>query len=53
MDVILDTDHLTVLQQEGQPAYERLKARLAERAQNAVGITIVSFKNRSRAGWLI
>ena len=51
MVVILDTDHLTVIQRRAEPAYSRLRARLSKLAPNTVQTTIVSFEEQMR-GWL-
>lgn len=51
MIVILDTDHLTVIQRRTEPAYSRLRARLSKLPRNAVQTTIVSFEEQMR-GWL-
>ena len=51
MVVILDTDHLTVIQRRGEPAYSRLHARLSKFPPNAIQTTIVSFEEQMR-GWL-
>ena len=50
MVVILDTDHLTVIQRRTEPAYSRLRARLSKLNSNAVQTTIVSFEEQMR-GW--
>jgi tRNA(fMet)-specific endonuclease VapC len=51
MAVILDTDHLTVIQRRAEPAYSRLRARLSKLPPNTVQTTIVSFEEQMR-GWL-
>jgi tRNA(fMet)-specific endonuclease VapC len=51
MVVILDTDHLTVIQRQAEPAYSRLRARLSKLPSNTVQTTIVSFEEQMR-GWL-
>lgn len=51
MVVILDTDHLTVIQRRSEPAYSRLRARLTKLPHEAVQTTIVSFEEQMR-GWL-
>ncbi len=51
MVVILDTDHLTVIQRRSEPAYSRLRARLSKLPPNTVQTTIVSFEEQMR-GWL-
>jgi tRNA(fMet)-specific endonuclease VapC len=49
--VILDTDHLSVLQWEEQPACDRLLARLDQLAADDIATTIVSFHEQVQ-GWL-
>ena len=51
MVVILDTDHLTVIQRRTEPAYSRLRARFSKLPANAVQTTIVNFEEQMR-GWL-
>lgn len=51
MVVILDTDHLTVVQRRAEPAYSRLRARLSKFPPNEVQTTIISFEEQMR-GWL-
>lgn len=51
MVVILDTDHLTVIQRRAEPAYSHLRARLSKLPPNTVQTTIVSFEEQMR-GWL-
>lgn len=51
MILILDTDHLTLVQRQTEPAYSRLRARLARIPQEDVRTTIVSFEEQMR-GWL-
>jgi tRNA(fMet)-specific endonuclease VapC len=48
--VVLDTDHLSVLQWEERPACERLLARLDELAPDDIATTIVSFQEQVQ-GW--
>jgi len=48
---ILDTDHLTILQQRTRPLFERLSQRLAPIEPDQVSTTIVSFHEQMR-GWL-
>jgi hypothetical protein len=40
--VILDTDHLTVIQRQTEPAYSHLRLRLRQAASDEVGTTIVN-----------
>jgi tRNA(fMet)-specific endonuclease VapC len=51
MVVILDTDHLTVIQRRAEPAYSRLRARLSKASPNTIQTTIISFEEQMR-GWL-
>jgi tRNA(fMet)-specific endonuclease VapC len=51
MVVILDTDHLTVIQRRAEPAYSRLRTRLSKLSPNTVQTTVVSFEEQMR-GWL-
>ena len=51
MTLILDTDLLTLIQRHTEPAYSRLRARLARIPQQDVRTTIVSFEEQMR-GWL-
>lgn len=48
MDVILDTDHLTVIQRGTEPAYSRLRSRLSRFPPANVKTTIVSFEEQLR-----
>jgi tRNA(fMet)-specific endonuclease VapC len=48
---ILDTDHISVLHHETQPAFGRLQARLQQHASEVVQVTIVSFQEQVQ-GWL-
>ena len=50
MPVVLDTDHLSILQWREQPACERLLKRLAELAPDDIATTIVSFQEQIQ-GW--
>src|SRR5438445_6314516 len=49
--LLLDTDHLTILQQEGQPSYDRLRARLAEHPEEPIAVTVISFQEQMQ-GWM-
>ncbi len=51
MLLILDTDLLTILQEETQPACDRLRARLKPHAPDEVRTTIIGFQERMQ-GWL-
>ena len=49
--VILDTDHLTVIQRQNEPVYSHLRLRLRQAASDEVGTTIVNIEEQMR-GWL-
>src|SRR4051794_17079470 len=49
--VVLDTDHLSVLQWQEQPACDRLLARLEQLYPDDIATTIVSFHEQVQ-GWL-
>jgi tRNA(fMet)-specific endonuclease VapC len=49
--VLLDTDHLSVLQGEEQPACDRLRARLRRLPPDDMATSIVSFHDQVQ-GWL-
>lgn len=50
--VVLDTDHLTILQRKEGNAYSRLDARLeAAASAHAICATLISFEEQMR-GWL-
>ncbi len=51
MPVVLDTDHLSVLQWQEQPACDRLLARLDQLPLDDVATTLVSFHEQVE-GWL-
>ena len=51
MVVILDTDHLTVIQRRAEPAYSSLLDRLSKIPEDSVQTTIISFEEQMR-GWL-
>src|SRR5437867_6337331 len=51
MILILDTDHLTVIQRQAEPAYSRLRTRLQAFPHRDVHTTIVRFEEQTR-GWL-
>ena len=51
MPVLLDTDHLTILQKEQDPEYGRLASRLRGLAPDDIGTTIVNFQEQMQ-GWL-
>jgi tRNA(fMet)-specific endonuclease VapC len=49
--VILDTDHLTVIQRQSQPTYSILRARLSRMPATDIGTTIINVEEQMR-GWL-
>lgn len=49
--VILDTDHMTLLQRTGSPLTARLSARLAEWPLEDIATTIISYEEQVR-GWM-
>jgi tRNA(fMet)-specific endonuclease VapC len=51
MPVVLDTDHLSVLQWQEQPACDRLLARLDRLPADDIATTIISFHEQVQ-GWL-
>lgn len=51
MPVLLDTDHLSVLQWEEQPACQRLLTRLDQLPPDDIATSIVSFHEQVQ-GWL-
>ena len=51
MILILDTDHLTAIQRQAEPAYSNLHARLRAARNADVCATIISFEEQMR-GWL-
>src|SRR5436309_1983319 len=51
MPVVLDTDHLSVLQWQEQPACTRLLARLDQLPPDDIATTIISFQEQIQ-GWL-
>ncbi|MFL6215201.1 MAG: type II toxin-antitoxin system VapC family toxin [Blastocatellia bacterium] len=51
MIIVLDTDHLTVIQRQPEPAYSRLRARLQRLAAAEVFTTMISVEEQMR-GWL-
>ena len=48
---ILDTDHLTVIQRQSEPAYTVLQARLQRVSSDDIYTTIISLEEQMR-GWL-
>lgn len=51
MIVVLDTDHLTLIQRQTEPAYSRLRTRLQRLASIEVFTTVISVEEQMR-GWL-
>ncbi len=51
MPFLLDTDHLTILLRQGEPASDRLLRRLGELPADDVATTIVSVQEQI-VGWL-
>ena len=51
MLVLMDTDHVSILQMRSQPFCDRLEARLAQHAPDQIAISIVSFQENVE-GWL-
>ena len=51
MIIVLDTDHLTLIQRQTEPAYSRLRARLQRLTSAEVFTTIISVEEQMR-GWL-
>ena len=51
MPVILDTDHLTIVQRKTQPEYARLLNRLHQLAPDDIATSIVTFQEQTQ-GWL-
>jgi tRNA(fMet)-specific endonuclease VapC len=49
--LILDTDHLTIIQRATEPAYTSLRSRLRQTTHGSVYTTIVSIEEQMR-GWL-
>ena len=43
MKYLLDTDHLSVLQQQSGPAYDALSARVASHPRADLALSIISF----------
>lgn len=51
MVIILDTDHLTVIQRRTEPEYSRLTQHLRKHTESEVYTTIINFEEQIR-GWL-
>lgn len=48
---MLDTDHVTILHRQIQPAYDQLAARLEQIAPDDISTTIITFQEQAQ-GWL-
>lgn len=48
---VLDTDHISILQRESEPAFSRLSARLTRCSPDLILVTIVSFHEQFQ-GWM-
>ncbi len=48
---ILDTDHLTVIQRQSEPAYSALHAKLQQASAGDIHTTIINVEEQMR-GWL-
>jgi tRNA(fMet)-specific endonuclease VapC len=48
---LLDTDHITILEQERGAEFGRLRSRLADLDEGDVAVSIISFEEQTR-GWL-
>ena len=51
MLVVLDTDHISILQMRNQPDCDRLEARLSQHPSDEIAVSIVSFQENVE-GWL-
>jgi tRNA(fMet)-specific endonuclease VapC len=49
--VLLDTDHLSILEWQDNPAALRIRTRLQEYSPDEVGTTIINFEEKMR-GWM-
>ena len=49
--VVLDTDHMTMLEWKSRPETQRLRARLNELSEDEVATTIISYEEQIR-GWM-
>jgi tRNA(fMet)-specific endonuclease VapC len=49
--VLLDTDHLSVLEWQDSPAALQIRARLEQHSPNEAGTTIINFEEKMR-GWM-
>jgi tRNA(fMet)-specific endonuclease VapC len=54
VQVILDTDHLSILQNRNQPDCERLERRLSSHVPNEVAVSVISFQEQTQgwSGWI-
>jgi tRNA(fMet)-specific endonuclease VapC len=50
--VILDTDHMSVLERRERPAVDHLRSRLAQRPPSEVMTTVISYEEQMR-GWMV
>jgi len=48
---VLDTDHISILQRESEPAFSHLSARLARCSPDLILVTIISFHEQFQ-GWM-
>jgi len=48
---VLDTDHLSVLQRQAEPAFSKLSARLSQHSPDLIFVTIISFQEQFQ-GWM-
>ena len=51
MLAVLDTDHLSIMQERNQPDWDRLQSRLAQQPADEIAFSIVSFQEQAQ-GWL-
>mgnify|MGYP001569064244 CR=1 FL=1 len=51
MQLLLDTNHLSILQERSEPGYSRLTSRLQMLPRGEIAASIVSFQEQVR-GWL-
>jgi len=48
VQLILDTDHMSLLEWKDRPETKRLRARLAEHQEGDVATTIISYEEQMR-----
>jgi tRNA(fMet)-specific endonuclease VapC len=48
---VLDTDHISILQRESEPAFSHLSAKLTHCSPDLVFVTIISFQEQFQ-GWM-